>query len=99
MPACDIRIVAACVRGVQRLYHTSWCPLLALREKIIRCEVDGGGAFDIPVTNLKGLVSRSLSDILAFVYAATGGKGVWGAQWLSEDGLGVLGEQVMELRG
>lgn len=38
-------------------------------------EVDGRGAFDIPVTNLKGLVSRSLSDILAFVYSATGGKG------------------------
>lgn len=53
-------------------------------------EVDGRGAFDIPVTNLKGLVSRSLSDILAFVYAATGWEGVWGAQWLSEDGLGVL---------
>lgn len=35
-------------------------------------EADGRGGFDIPVTNLKGLVSRSLSDILAFVYAATG---------------------------
>lgn len=51
------------------------------------------------MTNLKGLVSRSLSDILAFVLSATGRGRVFGAQWLSEDGLEVLGEQVMELRG
>lgn len=55
-------------------------------------EVDGRGAFDIPVTNLKGLVSRSLSDILAFVYAATGWERVWGAQWLSEDGWEFVGK-------
>lgn len=35
-------------------------------------EVDGRGAFDIPVTNLKGLVSRSLSDILAILWSALG---------------------------
>lgn len=51
------------------------------------------------MTNLKGLVSRSLSDILAFVYSATGLEGFGGAQWLSEDGLEVLREQMMELRG
>jgi len=28
----------------------------------------GRGSFDVPVTNLKGLVSRSLSDILAVGY-------------------------------
>lgn len=51
------------------------------------------------MTNLKGLVSRSLSDILAAVLSATGWERVFGAQWLWEDGLEVLGERLMELHG
>lgn len=99
MPACDGRIVAACIRGVSKVISYQLVSTVSLAGENHTIEVDRRGAFDIPVTNLKGLVSRSLSDILAVVLSATGWEGFGGAQWLSEDELGVLREQVMELRG
>lgn len=80
MPACDGRHR----RGV----HSWGSKVVVISYRLVSTvslagenhtmEVDWGGAFDIPVTNLKGLVSRSLSDILAFVWSATGWERVRG---------------------
>jgi hypothetical protein len=81
MPACDSRIVAASQRVFSwgsKVISYQLVSTVSLAGENHTIEADGGGGSDIPVTNLKGLVSRSLSDILAFVLSATGWERVWG---------------------